>query len=339
MKSTPFFLLALFLLSAATVPNDVAAQAKRKLSDLALKTPAVASDEVVLDRVVALVGKEVVLQSELHNQVDLVMRQQQIPAGVDKVALYAQAKKEVLDGLIAEKLIEREVRKLRIEVTPEEVDRVVQSTMAQRGLDLTRLTQALAQQGMSLKDYKDGLKKQLIKAKIIQIKVKSRVKVTDADLEVLINQENAQARADFSIKARHILFLVKTPADDVKAKAKANDVLKKVQAGANFSELAIAESEGPSGKNGGFLGVFSKGDMVPEFEKAAFNAVVGEATTPVKTPFGWHIILVEERVVKQQKLEDILMDRRRAEYEKAVERAFRQYIEELKQNAYIEVRL
>ena len=100
------------------------------------------------------------------------------------------------------------------------------------------------------------------------------------------------------VKARHILIKVKEDAPkDIEAKAKKtiDAVLAKYKKGASFEELAKKYSEGPSKISGGDLGWFGKGRMVPEFEKATFALEKGEISGPVRTPFGYHLILVEDR--------------------------------------------
>ena len=80
----------------------------------------------------------------------------------------------------------------------------------------------------------------------------------------------------------------------VKTESEAKAIIKELDAGADFEATAKNKSTGPSGPNGGDLGFFGKGQMVPEFEKAAFALEEGEiASSPVKTQFGWHIIKVE----------------------------------------------
>jgi peptidyl-prolyl cis-trans isomerase C len=100
------------------------------------------------------------------------------------------------------------------------------------------------------------------------------------------------------VRARHIL---------VEDEAAAKDVIKELEGGADFVELAKTKSTGPSGPQGGDLGFFSAGAMVPEFEKAAFALKAGEfSKEPVKTQFGYHVIkLEEERKTQPPKLEDV----------------------------------
>ena len=295
-------------------------------------------DEVVVDRVIAVVDRSIVLQSEVESSVDMLMRASPAPPGTDEVARRALARKTVLDGLIAEKLIEHEMTKLRIDVTDAEIDRVVQGQMQANGLDETRLQQALAAQGMTLDDHRYGLRKQLMKAKIIQLKVKNRVTVSDQDVKATAAKSRTLAAENFRIRARHILFLVKDPKEERAQRKKAESALARAQRGEDFSTLAAALSEGPSAKSGGKLGTFGKGEMVPEFEAAAYAAEPGVPTGPVRSPFGWHVLLVDERVVEQVALDGKEEQIRQALYEQEVEQAFRNYVEELKAEAFIEVR-
>jgi len=86
--------------------------------------------------------------------------------------------------------------------------------------------------------------------------------------------------------ARHIL---------VKTEAQCNDLIKQLQEGAGFAALASEHSECPSGKQGGALGTFQRGQMVPEFDRVVFEEAVGLYAQPVKTDFGYHVVEITER--------------------------------------------
>jgi len=85
------------------------------------------------------------------------------------------------------------------------------------------------------------------------------------------------------VNAAHIL---------VKGQERANELLEKIDGGASFADMARQNSQCPSGKKGGDLGWFGRGQMVREFEKAAFEGDVGAVLGPIKTDFGWHLIKV-----------------------------------------------
>ena len=130
-------------------------------------------------------------------------------------------------------------------------------------------------------------------------KIEAGIAVSDADVQKAYADNANQYE---QVKARHILIAPKGSAaaqagkdlTDEQAKAKAEDLRKQILAGANFEELAKKESDDTgSGARGGDLGSFGHGQMVPEFEDAAFKAKVGDVTPVVKTQFGYHIIKVE----------------------------------------------
>jgi peptidyl-prolyl cis-trans isomerase C len=158
--------------------------------------------------------------------------------------------------------------------------------------------------------------------------IDSKIAISDADLKKAYDGN----KKDYEqVKAKHILIAFKgSPAaqkgkkelTDAEAKAKAEALRASIVAGkAKFEDVAKKDSDDlESGKNGGDLGPFARGQMVPEFEQAAFGAKVGDVTPVVKTQFGYHIIKVEEhattpfeqvkgtleKTVKQKKLKDTL---------------------------------
>jgi len=151
-----------------------------------------------------------------------------------------------------------------------------------------------------------AFQRQNLLAQIEFQQLQENVKVDDAAVEKYYNEH----KQDYEVlKAKHILIREKgapmqaipgkPELTDDEALAKAKDIRQKLVAGGDFAAIAKAESDDQgSGANGGELGEFKKGMMVPPFEEAAFAAKVGEVTEPVKTPFGYHLIVVESHVSK-----------------------------------------
>ena len=146
-----------------------------------------------------------------------------------------------------------------------------------------------------------ALMKENLVAQAQLTKIEKGITVSDEELKKKYDADKAQYE---QVKARHILIAFKgSPAaqegkpelTEEQAKAKADDLHKQIVGGANFDELAKKESDDVgSGARGGDLGAFGRGQMVPEFEKAAFEAKTGEVTPVVRTQFGYHIIKVDE---------------------------------------------
>lgn len=116
--------------------------------------------------------------------------------------------------------------------------------------------------------------------------------ITDDEIRARYDKEMADTPPTNEVRARHIL---------VKTKEEADDIIKQLDGGADFDALAKEKSQDPgSGAQGGDLGYFAAGQMVPEFEKAAFALDVGSYTKePVQSQFGWHVIKVEDKRAKQ----------------------------------------
>lgn len=128
--------------------------------------------------------------------------------------------------------------------------------------------------------------------------IKEEVSPTEEEIRQYYDAHEGEFNKGKEIHARHILFRVDQDAEEEavnQAKAKAEELLQQLKEGADFAELAKEHSEDPgSGKEGGDLGFFNKGMMIPEFEQAAFALAPGEISDPVRTSFGFHLIKVEE---------------------------------------------
>jgi peptidyl-prolyl cis-trans isomerase C len=124
--------------------------------------------------------------------------------------------------------------------------------------------------------------------------------VTDEEVKARYDKEIAAMEKQFEVHARHIL---------VKTKEEAEAIIKELDGGSDFADVAKEKSTGPSGPKGGDLGFFAKGQMVPEFETAAFALKDGEYTKePVQTQFGWHVIKREEGRVQEPPAFDSVKD-------------------------------
>jgi peptidyl-prolyl cis-trans isomerase D len=154
-----------------------------------------------------------------------------------------------------------------------------------------------------------------------QAKLEENLKVTDAQLQALYEKNKDTFRTQDRVKVRHILLTTtgKTKDEEVAIKAKAENLLKQVKSGADFAKLAKENSQDPgSAQKGGELDWITRGQTVPEFEKAAFSLKPGETSDLVKTQYGYHIIQVEQKEAARLKpFEEVKADML-ASYKKGV---------------------
>ena len=176
----------------------------------------------------------------------------------------------------------------------------------------------------------EEFKKLTLISLLLQKEVEEKAKVTDKDVKDYYEAHKAELTTNNQVRASHIL---------VKNEEEANKILEQVRKGADFAKIAKEKSiDTGSAKNGGDLGFFSRGQMVPEFENAAFALKQGEVGGPLKTQFGYHIIKVtgkkEGTVVEFEKVKDLLTQKVTAEKQKQV---FDTYLNELKKSYKVEI--
>lgn len=304
---------------------------------IALAIPSPVLAERVIDRIAAVVGGQVVTLSEVEQRVAL-SRQLGTMAGSDHTAQQRRALQELID----EALLEAEVTSLQIDVADVEVESAISELRRQNGLDEASFARAVAMQGYTMVAYRKEVAAQLRRARLINTEVRSKVQISDADIDSLLRQRGAEK--SYEVRARHILLKVDADATEAKeqtVEARANELLKQVtEAGAAFDELAKTESQDASAKDGGDLGWFGRGLMVPQFEAAAFGAEPGTIVGPVRTRFGYHLIQVVARREKNQRSQERERQAIRAEvYGKAVEAEMRRYLERLRAGAVIEIKV
>lgn len=197
-------------------------------------------------------------------------------------ALKKQSGSQMLAGLLREELIKQGAKQYGVEVTDEDVESETQGLATQFG-SLAGLEQALSQYGMTLDDFKGQIKTTLL----LEAIAAKDVKIEEEDLTTYYEENKERYKEEEQVKARHILV------EDEKT---AKDILKRLDAGEDFAELAKEKSTDPGSKDkGGDLGFFGKGVMDPSFEDAAFSLGIGETSPPVKSMFGYHIIRVEDK--------------------------------------------
>lgn len=311
---------------------------------LAIGVALPASAELV-DRVAAVVNGRIIPLSAVQERAAPELAQaSREPNPERRTELRNAAMKSALDQLIGEQLMEQQLAELQITVAEQEIDLAVQDVVAQNNLTPERFEEELAREGLSMQAYRENLRQHLARMKLMDLKVRSRVKLSEQDLRAEYARWARQEAEDVEVHARHVLVQVSpgASADEVAtAKAKAEEIAAEAKKpGVDFVELAKRRSEGSSKADGGDLGWFKRGVMVPEFERVAFNLKEGQVSDPVRTGFGFHVIKIEERraldVPPFEEVKDQMRERlMREQLTKYADR----YVQELRQGAVVDVKI
>jgi foldase protein PrsA len=189
--------------------------------------------------------------------------------------------KQVLTQMVQQALIDQYGKDQNVQISQADIDK--KEADIKTKYPPGQFDQILKQQGLTEADVQTILRQQLI----IEKAVAPLVHVSDSDIAAYFAKNHGTLDKPAQIRARHILVADEKTADTVEAKLKA---------GGNFADLAKQYSTDPSTKDkGGELGFFGAGQMVKPFQDAAAATPVGAISAPVKSPFGWHIINVEEK--------------------------------------------
>jgi len=194
---------------------------------------------------------------------------------------YEQLKGQAITFLVQRAEIAEQAEKMGVDVSDAKVDKEIERYKKQfYGGSTERYEKAVKQQGLTEDQAREEIRAQLVSQEVFK-KVTGEVKVTDGDIKAYYNSHKSQYVQPESREVRHIL---------VQKKALADSLYAQLKGGANFAKLAKRYSKDPgSAAQGGKLTV-SKGQTVPEFDKAAFALKKGELSKPIKTQYGYHII-------------------------------------------------
>lgn len=259
---------------------------------LAGLTPVQGAD-TAKDRV-AVVNGTVITRQELENEVTRAknrMAAQGQPVAGGTIEKMGQ---KILDQLIDMEILLQESQKQKIQITDTSVADHLAKFKA-RFPSAEAYEKALKELNISETDLKEKTMKGLAVQKLIEKQVTSKIEISDADRRGFYDSNPNFFEQPEQVEARHIL-IKSDPKDEKAQQEKALEKIKEAQqqvkAGEDFADLAKKYSEGPSGKNGGDLGYFGRGQMVKPFEDAAFGLEPGQISDIVKTRFGYHLIMV-----------------------------------------------
>jgi peptidyl-prolyl cis-trans isomerase SurA len=298
----------------------------------------------LVDRVAAVVNNEVVALSEVEARAEVELQRTRSLPPAERGKVRQQILEQALEVVIGEKLLEAQLKELNIDVAPQEVQASIDELRKQNNLTDEQFEQAIRQEGYSIETYKSYVRRHLARMKLINLKVRSKVKIADEDLKAEYAKWARQEEADPEVHARHIVVQVPPnakPEELERTRRKAQALAEEARKpGVNFAELAKRKSEGSSAADGGDLGFFKRGLMEAEFDKVVFKLKPGEVSDPVRTSRAWHVVKVEERRAATPKsFEEVKEELRDRVFRNQMEKFTADYVKELKQTASIEKKI
>ncbi|RLB70628.1 MAG: hypothetical protein DRH07_08205 [Deltaproteobacteria bacterium] len=195
-----------------------------------------------------------------------------------------QLKEQLLKQLLDRELILGEANRLDVQLTPDELDAAMEKVRGSYSKE--EFTKVLEQTGKTKEHWIAALKLHLLTAKVSTAALASQLQISDKETEEYYKSHREEFRRPVEIRARQMLF---------SSRDEANRVLELLKEGGDFATLAGQYSQSPDRENGGALGYFSAGQLPAEFDAVLFSLPVRQVSTPIESPYGFHLFLVERK--------------------------------------------
>jgi peptidyl-prolyl cis-trans isomerase SurA len=296
-------------------PSPIAARCPLALLLVASTMLATTAAAMELDRIVAVVDEDVVMQSELDQQIQRVrgqLRQQ----GTEMPPT-AVLERQVMERLVLEKIQLQLADRAGVEVEDKALEQAVADIAARNKLDVDQFREIIESEGYEFDEFREQIRQEILIAKLRKEEVDNRVRVTDQEVENYLRNEGSDADSAMEYRLSHILIAIPSGADDEEireARAKAEDVVARLAAGEEFGDLAIRVSDGQQALERGDLG-WRRGPEIPSlFADAVSTMEVGDTSPIITSPSGYHIIKLADRrsgetiMIEQYKARHILIE-------------------------------
>jgi peptidyl-prolyl cis-trans isomerase SurA len=247
--------------------------------------------------------------------------------------------KRATEDLITDKLVSKECKEQNLEPTTPEIDNAIEDVQRSNHIDKATLERALLEQGLTMPKYRDMLSSQLCRMKVVEVKVKNRVTVTDDDVKnAMANQGRATRGAVQELKLRDIYVPFDNGVDAARAAVKV--AFERLKKGEDFA-LVAHETTGPLQKTGGDLGWIKVTDLAPDLQKAAGAIADGRFSDVIETQKGFHLLKVEQRrtASDSQSAAEAREELRNQLMTEKMQKATEDYLAELRRTAEIVMRL
>ncbi len=296
----------------------------------------------IVDRVVAVVNDEVITQSE----VDILLRpwfeqmRTQIK-GEDLAVKLNEARRNLLNQLIEDKLVYQEAKKRKIEILENELEERVLE-FKRRFKNEEDFNKMIVAQGLTETKLKEKYRQQLAIRRLHIMEIKNKILVSPKEIEDFYTAHEKEFNQPEKIKLRSITVRKapdKQGKKDEEAKLKSEQILADLKKNADFAKIAEAHSEDYNAPSGGDLGYVGRGEMARDIDQVIFALNPGDISPIIETEIGYHIFKVDEKQEgKKKNLDEVRLEIQEIIYRDKAKKRFDEWMRDLKEKAYISIR-
>ena len=316
------------------------------------------ADAIVVERIVAVVGDDPILLSELRARAKpfLLQVQQRVRPGAEQAAAESQVFKDMLETMIDQRLEAQAAERAGITVTPDEVENAFRNIANAQGISTAELfREAKGRSGLTEQEYRDEIRRQILEGKMLQLRVKGRVRITEDDVKATYERTLREERKRRDYRASWIVLQImpgSSPEAIADRKKLAAEIVTRARAGEDFAALARAYSDEANTRDaGGDLGIRApigspqtqqgqRQALSPEFENAVMPLEPEQVSDVVQMEKGLVIMKLvsrqPSRYTTYEAAKGEMVQRLQTEI---LEKAKRKWLDELKKRTHLDVRL
>ncbi|MGA2451023.1 MAG: SurA N-terminal domain-containing protein [Polyangiaceae bacterium] len=309
----------------------------------------------IVERVVAVIGERALLWTDLIHRATPSRIQIRMQTH-DPNMISAQEQemyKEVLDRMIDDRLEEQQADKAHISVSTDEIDRAIENIISQaqatqgRAVTQQDVLSEIHRRGMSEQEFRDELRRQILEGKLLELRVRPRVRVTEQDARSTYQRFAQETREQQSVEVRILALRVQRGADSEEFRARmalADEIVRRARSGADFCAIVQQYSDDSATRAAcGSRGPQAFATLLPEIQGAVLAGKPGEVSDPVTVHFGQQeeaiVVVMPLGAAKVPPFEEVKNEMTQRALVDALERGRKQWLQELRHKVYIDVRL
>lgn len=297
----------------------------------------------VVDRIVAVVNDDIITLFDLGHLLKPYVEKIEQGSYSTETAhkMLYKVREDALNQLIDQKLTDQEIKRTKITISEKEMDDRIEQIKEANFFTDEDIRKGLAKSGLTMEEYRQQMKDQILRIKLINLEVKSKIVITTEDIKAYYEKHQNKYAGKEKYHLRNIIMKVPPLADDndkLEIKSKMDSALARLNAGESFETLAIIYSESSLSQESGDLGLFELDSLTPQLQTIIKGMKAGEFTPVIDTDQGYQILFVQDVTKTPGKsLEDASSEIERILYDEIVNNKFQAWVEDLRKQSHIKI--
>jgi peptidyl-prolyl cis-trans isomerase SurA len=298
---------------------------------------------VIADRIVAVVNDEIITLYDLNEAL------KPYEANIQALGYSPEKEREtlfklrsdLLNRLVDQKLADQQIKKNKITISAQEIDRTIERIKEARSYTDEDLRARLAEQGLTLEEYRENQKKQLLRAKLVNREIKSKIVITNEEIEKYYKEHREKYAGEKKYHLWNIFMQFSGATDEAQKKiafGKMEVVLNQLKQGRPFESFVDEAPDSPEGPEGTDLGLYRLDEIAPQLRDLVKNMKAGEYSSILETDKGYQIIYVQKILVTEPKnLSDVEKEIENVLYNEAIDNRYNTWLSELRKRSHIKI--